>query len=170
MAEVQIGGIFGDCEGEGEGEGERGERGERGHRGHRGERGHRGHEGPTGPTGFTGPTGPTGFTGPTGPTGSTGATGPTNGAIPVIAAASVNGINPAAFFSNKGFVSVTRVSAGVYTLPLVSPPANDANAIVHVTVQSGTVSGDATVTGGVVTVGMTSAVDTNFYITVYDNT
>lgn len=116
MADIQrrVSGCDDDCDGEGE-------------RGHRGPRGHRGHDGATGPTG---PTGATGLTGSTGPTG---ATGP--GGLPIIAAAFVNGGN-GAFFSNRGFSASSHPATGLYLLDIASPPANNDNSVVNVTLVS----------------------------------
>lgn len=138
--------------------------------------------GPTGPTGTTGPQGipgtavSTGATGPTGPTGTTGATGATGGGIPTIAAANVDGTT-GAFVSQKGFSAIAKPAAGIYNLTLASPPANDANAIVNVTINNLTaaVTPNASVSGGVVTVtilpdGGGAAVNANFYVTVTDDT
>jgi Collagen triple helix repeat (20 copies) len=143
----------------------------RGPRGERGERGHRGHDGSTGPTGSTGPSGSATSTGATGPT------GPAGLGSPIIAAARVNGNLGGGFFSNKGFASITRNSAGNYSLPLAGTPPPDNNAIVNVTINtafSTSVVAAAFVSGGVVQVQLLAepgggGIDGNFYVTVTDN-
>jgi hypothetical protein len=111
--------------------------------------------GPTGPTGPTGSTGDTGPTGPTGPTG-VGATGPTGtpgagGPVPIIAAAAVTGGGVPV--SNTGFSAISRLAAGIYSLTLASPPA-DNQVVITVTPRrvSGTFLGYASVSGGVIIV------------------
>ena len=178
------------CEGERGERGERGKRGKRGHRGHDGRDGHDGNDGftgPTGPTGFTGPTGPTGFgdtgpTGPTGPTGfgDTGSTGPAagGGAAPIIAVASIVGADGSAL-ANTGFSATTRLSAGLYSLTLASPPP-DAQVIPVVTVHSpgSTGVGITDVVGGVVFVRISTGAniatstrnDQDFFIIVSQGT